>query len=62
MMTSPLTNRGLTLSAKVTLVLLTALAALVAGAAPASGQGTVPDAPESTGCLTPICSAAPTTA
>ena len=46
MKTSPLTNRGLTLPAIVTLALLTALAVLVAGASAVSAQGTVPDAPD----------------
>ena len=42
----PLTDRGLTLPTIVTLVLLTVLAALVAGASPAFAQGTVPEAPD----------------
>ena len=46
MRTSLLTNRGLTLTAIVTLALLTALAVLVAGASAVSAQGTVPDAPD----------------
>ena len=46
MKTFPLTNRGLTLTAIVTLALLTALAVLIAGASAVSAQGTVPDAPD----------------
>ena len=46
MKTFPLTNRGLTLTAIVTLALLTALAVLVAGASAVSAQGTVPDVPD----------------
>ena len=42
MRTIPLTTRGLTLPAMVTLVLLTVLAALVAGASAVSAQGAVP--------------------
>ena len=42
----PLTDRGLTLPAIVTLVLLTLFAALVAGASVVSAQGTVPDTPD----------------
>ena len=41
-----MTNRGLTLTAIVTLALLTALAVLVAGASAVSAQGTVPDVPD----------------
>ena len=44
--TFPLTTRGLTLPAMVTLVLVTVLAVLVAGASAVSAQGTVPDAPD----------------
>ncbi len=46
MRTSPLTNRGLTLPITVTLVLLMALAALLAGALPASAQGSAPNTPD----------------
>ena len=46
MRTLPLTDRGLTLPAIVTLVLLTLFAALVAGASVVSAQGTVPDTPD----------------
>ena len=46
MRTSSLTNRGLTLSAIVTLALLMVLAALVAGASPASAQGSAPNTPD----------------
>ena len=40
------TNRGLTLPTMVTLVLVTVLAVLVAGASAVSAQGTVPEAPD----------------
>ena len=40
-----LTNRGLTMSAMVPLVLMTVLIALIAGASPASAQGSAPDTP-----------------
>ena len=46
MRTSLLTNRGLTLPAMVTLVLMAVLAALLVGASAVSAQGTVPDAPD----------------
>ena len=41
----PLINRGVTLPAMVTLVLMAVLAALLAGASPASAQGSAPDTP-----------------
>ena len=44
--TFPLTTRGLTLPAIVTLVLVTVLAVLVAGASAVSAQGAVPEAPD----------------
>ena len=40
-----LANRGLTMSAMVPLVLMTVLIALIAGASPASAQGSAPDTP-----------------
>ena len=46
MRTFPLTNRGLTLTAMVTLVLMAVLVALLAGASPASAQGSAPDTPD----------------
>ena len=46
MRTLPLINRGLTLPAMVTLVLMAVLAALLVGASAVSAQGTVPDAPD----------------
>ena len=42
----PLINRGLTLSAMVTLVLMAVLAALLVGASAVSAQGSAPDAPD----------------
>ena len=46
MRTFPLTNRGLTLPAIVTLVLVAALAALLASGSAASAQGSAPDTPD----------------
>ena len=46
MRTFPVATRGLTLPATVTLVLLTVLAALVAGESAVSAHGAVPDAPD----------------
>ena len=40
------TNRGLTLPAMVTLVLMAVLAALLVGASAVSAQGSAPDAPD----------------
>ena len=46
MRTFPLINRGLTLPAMVTLVLMAVLAALLVGASAVSAQGSAPDAPD----------------